>query len=63
MLVLSRKVGQAIHVGDDVTVTVIEIRENQVRLGIDAPDNVAVHRREVWLNINGGCDDGKAAVR
>jgi carbon storage regulator len=47
MLVLSRKKGESITIGDNVTLTVVEIRGDKVRLGIDAPRDVAVHRDEV----------------
>ncbi len=47
MLVLSRRVGESIVIGDDVTVTVLEVRGDIVRIGIDAPRSVAVHRAEL----------------
>ncbi len=48
MLVLSRKPDQAIAIGDDIQVVVLESRRGQVKLGIDAPKEVPVHRREVY---------------
>ena len=48
MLILTRKSGEGIRIGDSVTLRVIEIRGNQVRLGVDAPKNVSVHREEVY---------------
>ena len=51
MLVLSRKKDEKIMIGDDVTLMVIEIRGDKVRLGIDAPKDVAVHRAEVFEAI------------
>ena len=48
MLILTRKSGEAIRIGDDVSISVIEIRGNQVRLGINAPRSVSVHRQEVY---------------
>lgn len=51
MLVLSRKKNETIIINDKITVTVIEIRGDKVRLGIDAPKDVAVHRREVYEAI------------
>ena len=51
MLVLSRKKNETIIINDQITVTVIEIRGDKVRLGIDAPKDVAVHRREVYEAI------------
>lgn len=54
MLVLSRKVNEAVVIGDDVSVTVVEIRGDKVRLGFDAPNDVTVHRQEVWFAIQRG---------
>jgi len=51
MLVLTRKVNQSIIVGDDVEVVVLEVRGEQVRLGIKAPKTVAVHRKEIYDQI------------
>ncbi len=51
MLVLSRRAGEAIVIGNDVTVTVLEVRGDQIRLGIDAPRSVSVHREEVYLEV------------
>ena len=49
MLVLTRHLNQSINIGDDVIVTVIEVRGGQVRLGIAAPSGVVVDRKEIWL--------------
>jgi carbon storage regulator len=51
MLVLSRKRNEAINVGDDVTITVVDIRGENVRLGVEAPKQVPVHRQEVYERI------------
>ena len=51
MLVLSRKNGESVDIGGGITVTVVEIRGDKVRLGISAPRDVAVHRREVTERI------------
>ena len=51
MLVLSRKINEKIHFGDDITVTVIDIRGDKVRLGIEAPREVSIHRGEVYEAI------------
>lgn len=51
MLILSRYPQQSIIIGDDVTVTVLGIRDGQVRLGITAPDDVSVHREEIYKKI------------
>lgn len=51
MLVLTRKVHQSIVIGDGIEVVVLEVRGEQVRLGIKAPQNVAVHRKEIYDQI------------
>jgi len=51
MLVLTRKEDESIMIGDDIEVKVLDLRENQVKVGIIAPRSVAVHRREVYLAI------------
>lgn len=51
MLVLSRQKNEVIRIGDDIKITVAEVRGDKVRIGIDAPEDVAVHRQEVWLKI------------
>lgn len=51
MLVLSRKKDESIIIGDDIRITVIEVRGDKVRLGIEAPPHVSVHREEVWITI------------
>ena len=51
MLVLSRQKDESIVIGDDVEVTIVDVRGNKVRLGITAPKNISVHRREVYEAI------------
>jgi carbon storage regulator len=51
MLVLSRRANQSIVIGDDIVVTVLDVRGDQVRLGISAPRHLAVHREEVYAQI------------
>ena len=51
MLVLSRKKGQRVMIGDGIVITVVEVRGNKVRFGIDAPKEVPVHREEVYNQI------------
>ncbi len=51
MLVLTRKSGEGVRIGDEVTVTVVEVREGQVRLGINAPQGIRIYREEVYERI------------
>ncbi len=51
MLILTRRVGETVMIGDDVTITVLGVKGNQVRVGISAPKNVAVHREEIYERI------------
>ena len=51
MLILTRRIGESLVIGDQITVTVLNIKGNQIRLGIDAPKDVPVHREEVYQRI------------
>ncbi len=51
MLILTRRVGETVMVGDEVTITVLGVKGNQVRVGINAPKSVAVHREEIYERI------------
>lgn len=51
MLILTRRVGETVMIGDNVTVTVLGVKGNQVRLGVNAPKDVSVHREEIYERI------------
>ena len=57
MLILTRRVNETLMIGDDVSITVLEIRGNQVRLGVKAPKSISVHREEVYQKINSSSSD------
>lgn len=62
MLILTRRVGETVVIGEDISVTVLGVKGNQIRLGINAPKDVAVHRQEIFDRIqnetNGNGADG-----
>lgn len=51
MLILTRRIGEVLRIGDDVSITILGVKGNQVRIGIDAPKDVAVHREEIYQRI------------
>lgn len=59
MLILTRRVGETLMIGDEVTVTVLGVKGNQVRIGVNAPKDVAVHREEIYDRIK---QEGQEAI-
>ena len=51
MLVLTRKTGEAIQIGDNIEIKVLSVQGDQIKIGISAPNNIAIHRKEIYLSI------------
>lgn len=60
MLILTRKIGEVLLVGDDVEITVLSIRGNQVKLGVNAPKEISVHRQEIYEKIKASAEEEKS---
>lgn len=56
MLILTRRAGESLMIGENISITVLGVKGNQVRIGIDAPKEVAVHREEIYDRIQGDDD-------
>ena len=61
MLILTRRVGESLMIGDEVTVTVLGVKGNQVRIGVNAPKEVSVHREEIYERIQQEKSGGNVA--
>ncbi len=62
MLILTRRIGETLMIGDDVSITVLGVKGNQVRIGIDAPKDVPVHREEIYERINNEKSENSSEV-
>jgi len=62
MLILTRRIGETIRIGEDISVTVISIQAHQIRLGIQAPKSVPVHREEIYLRLAAEDQVGRAVA-
>jgi carbon storage regulator len=58
MLVLTRKVGERIHIGDDIILTIVRVQGDKVRLGIEAPAHIPIHREEIYHRAQAGAVEG-----
>ncbi|MCC6209254.1 MAG: carbon storage regulator CsrA [Gammaproteobacteria bacterium] len=62
MLILTRRVGETLVIGDDIIITVCSVRNSQARIGIQAPQHIAVHRKEIYERIQKEVSEDKPAI-
>lgn len=63
MLILTRRIGEALMIGDEVNITVLGVKGNQVRFGINAPISIPVHREEVYLKVKNEEEQGRFYIK
>ncbi len=61
MLVLTRRIGESIVIGDNIKMTILNVKGNQVRIGIEAPKDISIHREEIYQRIQNNSPDGVSA--
>ncbi|MDG6894856.1 carbon storage regulator CsrA [Volucribacter amazonae] len=63
MLILTRKLGESLLIGDDISITILSMRGNQIKIGVNAPKNISVHREEIYRRIKQSQDEKESQNR